>query len=80
MTRPVGKIRDVAKATGLSIATVSRVMNGGKNVSPNTRDKVLAACKQLNYLPNPAARALSTSRSKTVAAIIPTSEHSIFAK
>ena len=54
MTRPVGKIRDVAKATGLSIATVSRVMNGGKNVSPNTRDKVLAACKQLNYLPNPA--------------------------
>lgn len=80
MTRPVGKIRDVAKATGLSIATVSRVMNGGKNVSPNTRDKVLAACKQLNYLPNPAARALSTSRSKTVAAIIPTIEHSIFAK
>ncbi|MFU1477872.1 LacI family DNA-binding transcriptional regulator [Roseovarius sp. C7] len=80
MTEPVGKIRDVAKATGLSIATISRVMNGGKNVSPRTRDKVLEACKRLNYLPNPAARALSTSRSKTVAAIIPTIEHLIFAK
>jgi len=41
---------------------------------------VLEACEKLDYIPNPAARTLSTSKSKTVAAIIPTIEHSVFAK
>jgi len=76
----VGRIRDVARETGLSVATVSRVMNGAKNVRPDTRDRVLAASRKLDYLPNPAARALTTNRSKTIAAIIPTIEHSVFAK
>ena len=80
MQKKVGRIRDVAHAVGLSIATVSRVVNGAENVSPKTRERVLQACKDLNYLPNPAAKALSTSRVKTIAAIIPTIEHSIFAK
>lgn len=78
--RSVGSIRDVARETGLSIATVSRVMNSAENVSAKTRAIVLEACDRLDYLPNPAARALSTSKSKTVAAIIPTIEHSVFAK
>lgn len=73
-------IRDVAKDTGLSTATVSRVMNGSTNVNPKTRKQVLDACERLDYLPNSAARALSTARSKTVAAIIPYIENSIFAK
>lgn len=55
-------------------------MNGSKSVSPKTRQRVLEACERLDYLPNPAARALSTSKSRTVAAIIPTIEHSVFAK
>ncbi len=80
MTRKVGRIRDVAKETGLSIATISRVMNGAKNVTPETRKRVLEASQKLDYLPNPAARALSTSKSKTIAAIIPSIEHSVFAK
>lgn len=80
MTRKVGRIRDVARETGLSTATISRVMNGAKNVSPQTRQRVLDACSRLDYLPNPAARALSTARSRTIAAIIPTIEHSIYAK
>ena len=80
MTRKAGSIRQVAKETGLSIATISRVMNGNTNVSSATRQKVLDACERLDYLPNPAARALSTNRSKTIAAIIPTIEHSVFAK
>ena len=80
MTRKIGKIRDVAKETGLSIATISRVMNGAKNVSPATQERVLDACRKLDYLPNPAARALSTNKSRTIAAIIPTIEHSVFAK
>ncbi len=80
MSKRVGSIRDVARATGLSTATVSRVMNGAQNVNPETRERVLRAAQRLNYLPNPAARILSTSRSKTIAAIVPTLEYSIFAK
>ncbi len=80
MTEKIGTIRDVARATGLSTATVSRVMNGNPKVNPDMRAQVLKAAKQLNYVPNPAARALSTSKSKTVAAIIPTIEHSVYAK
>ena len=55
-------------------------MNGAKNVSEKTREKVLAACEKLDYVPNPAARTLSTKKTKTIAAIIPTIEHSVFAK
>ncbi len=80
MTRKSGGIRDVARETGLSTATVSRVMNGSKSVTEETRQRVLDACTKLDYVPNPAARALNTSKSKTVAAIIPTIEHSTFAK
>lgn len=80
MAQKVGRIRDVARETGLSIATISRVMNGAPNVSEATRAHVLEVCRKLDYVPNPAARALSTSKSMTIAAIIPTIEHSIFAK
>lgn len=55
-------------------------MNGTKYVSPDTRDRVLAACQKLDYLPNPAARALSTNTTRTIATVIPTIEHSIYAK
>ena len=78
--RKIGRIRDVAKETGLSIATVSRAVNEAANVNPKTRERVLRACEKLDYVPNPAAKALSTSRWRTVAAIIPTIEHSVFAK
>ncbi len=70
----------MARETGLSIATVSRVINNSANVNEKTRQQVLDACDRLSYLPNSAARALSTSRSKTIATIIPTIEHSVFAK
>ena len=80
MAKKVGKIRDVARETGLSTATISRVMNGATNVSDKTREIVLAASRKLDYLPNPAARTLSTRKSKTIAAIIPTIENSVFAK
>lgn len=70
----------MARETGLSTATISRAINGDAKVSAATRQRVLDACNRLDYLPNPAARALSTRRSRTVAAIIPTIEHSVFAK
>ncbi len=80
MSERRGTIRDVARDTGLSVATISRVMNGAENVSRKTKEIVLEASQRLHYLPNPAARALTTKRSRTIAAIVPTLEHSIFAR
>lgn len=72
-------IRQIAQQAGVSIATVSRVLNGTANVSAATRERVMSAVSQHQYLPNAAAKALATRRTRTVAAVIPTLEHSIFA-
>lgn len=45
-------LKDVAEKVGVSITTVSRVMNGRGAISRETRDKVFAAMKELNYFPN----------------------------
>ena len=52
-------IYDVARAAGVSIASVSRVLNGQRNPRPETRDRVLAAVAELGFAPDGAARALS---------------------
>jgi LacI family transcriptional regulator len=52
-------IHDVARFAGVSPMTVSRVINGEKNVRESTREVVNAAIKELNYAPNPAARSLA---------------------
>jgi len=59
--RPKGAatIHDVARHAGVSSMTVSRVINGEKSVRPVTREKVDAAIRELNFLPNPAARTLA---------------------
>jgi LacI family transcriptional regulator len=72
-------VRGIAGATGLSVATVSRVINGAINVAPRTRRQVLDAIAAAGFEPNAAARALSTRRSRTLGALIPTLAHSIFA-
>ena len=59
-------IRDVARQAGVSYQTVSRVLNDSGSVQLGTRARVLAAIDELGYRPNPAARALATSRSKTI--------------
>jgi DNA-binding LacI/PurR family transcriptional regulator len=59
-------IRDVARAAGVSHQTVSRVLNNHASIRAETRDRVLAAMAELQYRPSAAARALSTSRSKTI--------------
>lgn len=56
-------IDDVAEVAGVSIKTVSRVVNKEPNVRPETRDKVLAAITELNYRPNSSARSLAGNRS-----------------
>lgn len=64
-------IYDVARVAGVSMATVSRVVNGNPNVKPTTRKKVLEAIESLAYRPNAVARGLASKRTTTVGVIIP---------
>lgn len=59
-------IYDVSKKAGVSIATVSRVLNGNSNVTEKTRRKVLLAMKELDYTPNVFARGLGLNTMKTI--------------
>jgi DNA-binding LacI/PurR family transcriptional regulator len=59
-------IRDVARRAGVSYQTVSRVLNDSSALRPATRDRVLSAIDELGYRPNAAARALVTSRSRSI--------------
>jgi len=59
-------IRDVARIAGVSRQTVSRVLNGHPSLRPETRDRVQAVIDELRYRPNPIARALGGSRSRTL--------------
>ncbi|MER2598691.1 MAG: LacI family DNA-binding transcriptional regulator [Caldilineales bacterium] len=62
--------KDVALHAGVSIATVSHVINGTRFVSDETRDKVLAAIESLNYRPNAIARGLATNSTHKIGLII----------
>ena len=64
-------IRDVARAAGVSIATVSRVFNGASRVSDPARRRVEAAGRELDYWPNAAARSLIGSRTRTLGVLLP---------
>ncbi|AYF92740.1 catabolite control protein A [Apilactobacillus bombintestini] len=64
-------IYDVARESGVSMATVSRVLNGNSNVRQATKDKVLAVINELDYRPNAVARGLASKKTTTVGVIIP---------
>ena len=64
-------IRDVARAAGVSVATVSRALNGADNVLPETRQRIQEAAKALRFTPSGAARSLITRRTDTVGALLP---------
>lgn len=65
------KIYDVAGAAGVSLATVSRVLNHPEKVKEATRDKVMKIIKDKGYKPNANARGLASRRSTTVAVVVP---------
>lgn len=63
-------IRDVARAADVSYQTVSRVLNGHPSIRPATKQRVLDAMAELRYRPNQAARALVTSRARTLGVVL----------
>lgn len=64
-------IKDVAKAAGVSVASVSRALNGHDNVTPETRARIMQVAAELRYMPNGAARSLITRRTQTIGALLP---------
>lgn len=64
-------IKDVAKKAGVSISTVSRVINDSKPVTDEVKQKVLDVIKETGYIPNPLARSLVTKRSQLIGVIVP---------
>ena len=62
---------DVCKKSGVSTATVSRVLNGSEAVKEETRERVLQAIKELNYRPNYAARMLAGRKTDTIGVVLP---------
>ena len=64
-------IYDVAREANVSMATVSRVVNGNPNVKPATRKRVLDVIDELDYRPNAVARGLASKKTTTVGVIIP---------
>ncbi|UOE93471.1 MULTISPECIES: catabolite control protein A [Bacillaceae] len=73
-------IYDVAREAGVSMATVSRVVNGNPNVKPATRKKVVDAIERLGYRPNAVARGLASKKTTTVGVIIPDISSIFFAE
>lgn len=71
-------LRDVSDASGVSEMTVSRVLRNRADVSPATREKVLAAAKALGYVPNKIAGALASQRVNLVGVVIPSLSNMVF--
>ena len=59
-------IKDIAEAAGVSLATVSNVINGKPNVGKKTREKILQLIKEMDYVPNEAGKLLKTGENRTV--------------
>jgi len=65
-------IKEVAKLAGVSVGTVSKVINNQDGIKENNRKKVLDAVKKLNYEPNIHARTLSSGKTNLVSIVVPT--------
>ncbi|MEO1623619.1 MAG: LacI family DNA-binding transcriptional regulator [Bacteroidota bacterium] len=74
----MANMKDVARATGVSLATVSRVFNESEKVRPATRKKVLTMAEKLNYRPNKIAAGLRKGKSGSVGVIIPVIDREVF--
>lgn len=74
----MANIHDIAKASGYSVGTVSRVLNHERYVSQKARDKVLATIHAFNYTPNRVARSLSSGQTRTFGLVVPDIEQPFY--
>ncbi len=73
-------IKDIAKALGLSISTVSKALHGSHEISNETKAQVLAYAKQYKYKPNPIAQSLKRGRSKSIGVIVCNIDNNFFSQ
>jgi len=73
-------MKDIAQSLSVSVVTVSKVLRNHSDISAETRKRVLQRMKELNYHPNPAARALVTGRTNLIGLVVPDLLHPFFAK
>ena len=71
MARQAVTIRDVAREAKVSVATVSRALNGHSNVAEPVRQQVLEVARRLRYSPHAAARSLSSRSTQTIGVVLP---------
>lgn len=71
-------IKQIAKAAGVSVATVSRVLNHPENVAPKTRDRIQRIIEEAEYKPNWFARGLNFNKTKTIGLLIPNMLNSMY--
>lgn len=72
-------LKDVARAAGVSVTTVSRLLNGSLHLPSKTKKRIEEAIRDLNYQPNPHARRLSRGRSDTIGLVVPDIANPFFA-
>src|ERR1035437_4211829 len=73
-------IKDIAKKAGVSIATVSYVINKSRTVSPELTQRVMAVIKEIGYYPDTNARSLKSKRTLTIGLIVPDNSNPFFAE
>ncbi len=78
--KAMATLKDVAEKAGITVTTVSRVLNNRGYISDRTREKVYAAMRELDYQPNEVARSLSKRRTNFIGVIVPSVMHPYFSK
>ncbi|MFW6208501.1 MAG: LacI family DNA-binding transcriptional regulator, partial [Spirochaetota bacterium] len=63
-------LKDIASLTGVSTATVSRVLNGKSGVKEETRDKIMQLIKEVDYMPDATARSMKTGKTYTIGMVV----------
>src|ERR1041384_2265039 len=74
------RLKDIARDLGVSAVTVSKVLRNHPDIGGETRERVLARVKELDYRPNQAARSLVTGRTYLVGLVVPDLLHPFFAE